>query len=216
MALEHAAQPITRAPRAERQPEQPTEEERASHDLTHLLQELCGHCVSSRSRRIIKLAADKSLHQARENLPLLDHQPATNLKPIAKTSDTCLFKKWLCILADNWIKQLRPPQSQECLRTILGGKARATLDKRARRAASMVAYARSRRCQLFPLSDVVVIPYLTNLKSEEKRSAILDTADMMQMATKDAMTALFVVDKSTGVCRAIPLPSKGEVIGSWS
>ena len=36
----------------------------------------------------------------------------------------------------------------------------------------MAAYARSRRCQLFPLCDVVVIPYLTNLKSEGKRSAI--------------------------------------------
>ena len=34
-----------------------------------------------------------------------------------------------------------------------------------------------RRCQLFPLSDVVVIPYLTSLKSEGKRSAILDTVE---------------------------------------
>ena len=142
------------------------------------------------------VAADKNLHQARENLPLLRHQPLfrtalrvrDNMKPIAKTSDTCLFKRWLCILADNWegseagrwIKQLRPAQSEECLRTILGGKARSTFDKRARRAASMVAYARSRRCQLFPLSDVVVIPYLTSLKFEGKRSAILDSVETVQ------------------------------------
>ena len=138
----------------------------------------------------LSVAADKNLHQARENLPLLHHQPLFrtalrlrhNMKPIAKTSDTCLFKRWLCILAlaDNWegseagrwIKQLRPPQSEECLRTILGGKARSTLDKRARRAASMVACARSRRCQVFPLSDVVVIPYLSSFGHRRDRPVL--------------------------------------------
>ena len=58
------------------------------------------------------MAADK-------NLPLLRHQPLfrTALQ-VRDNIDTCLFKRWLCILADNWdgseagrwIKQLRPPE----------------------------------------------------------------------------------------------------------
>ena len=121
MALEHAAQPITRAPRAERQPGQPTEEERASHELTHLpFKSWCGHCVSSRSRR-------DAHHQDGE-------------KHDADGGDP--------IIAFDF--------------------------------------------------------FYTDVSGDE--------LDFMRQkpAAKDVMTVLIVVDKSTGMCRAIPLPSKGE------
>ena len=121
MALEHAAQPITRAQRAERQPEQPTEEERACHELTHLpFKSWCGHCVSSRSRRDAH-HQDGEKHDADGGDPII----------------------------------------------------------------------------AFDL-------FYTDVSGDE-----LDFMRQKPVA-KDAMTVLIVVDKSTGMCRAMPLPSKGE------
>ncbi|CAE7893172.1 unnamed protein product, partial [Symbiodinium necroappetens] len=65
------------------------------------------------------------------------------------------------------------------MRTILGGKSRSTLDKRASRTSHMLVFATRRKCYLFPLSEEVVIPYLTELDKAGKRSAVLDTSQTM-------------------------------------
>ena len=128
-------------------------------------------------------------------LPLLQHQPiymsaiklSSDLKPPRRTSDVCIFKRWVCLLAHNWqgsesgkwLCQAGASETEAGVRTILGGKSRATLDKRAHRTAHMLAFANRRHCYLFPLTEEVVIPYLTELDKAGKRSAVLDATQTM-------------------------------------
>ena len=52
MALEHAAKPHEQQPRGEPVPEQPTDAQRAEHELTHVpFKKWCSYCASCRSRR---------------------------------------------------------------------------------------------------------------------------------------------------------------------
>ena len=52
LALENAAKPHVHQPRGEPVAEQPTDEQRAEHELTHVpFKKWCSYCVSSRSRR---------------------------------------------------------------------------------------------------------------------------------------------------------------------
>ena len=128
-------------------------------------------------------------------LPLLQHQPiymsaiklSSDLKPPRRTSDVCIFKRWVCLLAHNWqgsesgkwLCQAGASETEAGVRTILGGKSRATLDKRAHSTAHMLASANRRHCYLFPLTEEVVIPYLTELDKAGKRSAVLDATQTM-------------------------------------
>ena len=133
--------------------------------------------------------------QASKTLPLLQHKPVyasalrlcSELRPPSRTSDVCIFKRWLCLLAHNWkgsesgkwLCQLSESETEAGMRTILGGKSRSTLDKRASRTSHMLVFATRRKCYLFPLSEEVVIPYLTELDKAGKRSAVLDTSQTM-------------------------------------
>ena len=137
----------------------------------------------------------RGLAPSGRDLPLLQHQPiymsaiklSNELKPSRRTSDVCIFKRWVCLLAHNWqgsesgkwLCQAGASETESGMRTILGGKSRATLDKRARRTSHMLAFASRRKCFLFPLTEEVVIPYLTELDKAGKRSAVLDATQTM-------------------------------------
>ena len=137
----------------------------------------------------------RGLAPSGRDLPLLQHQPiymsaiklSSELKPSRRTSDVCIFKRWVCLLAHNWqgsesgkwLCQAGASETESGMRTILGGKSRATLDKRARRTSHMLAFASRRKCFLFPLTEEVVIPYLTELDKAGKRSAVLDATQTM-------------------------------------
>ena len=51
-----------------------------------------------------------------------------------------------------YLKRLESPETEECMRAILGVKSRATLCKRASKAFKLIAFAESRKSKLFPLS----------------------------------------------------------------
>ena len=57
------------------------------------------------------------------------------------------------------------------------------MDKRAHRTSHMLAFASRRKCLLFPLTEEVVIPYLTELDKAGKRSAVLDATQTMNFLT---------------------------------
>ena len=121
LALENAARPHVHQPRGEPVPEQPTDEQRAEHELTHVpFKKWCDYCVSSRSRRDAHRQEDER-HDTEGGDP---------------------------IIAFDF--------------------------------------------------------FYVDVGSEDLEFMTKNAGD------KDLLTILIVVDKSTGMCRAIPLPSKGN------